>query len=309
MKDILWVERYRPNRVADVILPERYKVPFQKMVDTGEIPNLLLVSSSGMGKTTIARAMCDEIGCSSMLINGSLDGTKDTLRNEIKDFVSSMAMRGGRKYVILDEADGLSHQMQPAFRTFMEEFSKNAGFILTCNHQHRIIPALHSRVSTVEFRFTREEKTEMMKATIKRVMEILKLESVKFEPKAVASLVSKHFPDIRKCLNELQKYSSNGKIDSGILIDVDEVTLKKLLDGMKAKNFDAMRTWITETDMDQQTVFDKLYDISRTLWTPAGAAQAVIILAEYQEKAAVARNPDINLAAALIELSMMEWKP
>jgi DNA polymerase III delta prime subunit len=281
---------------------------FAKMVATGEIPNLILAGGPGVGKTTIAKAMCDELGCSFMVINGSLDGNKDTLRNEIKDFASSMSLRGGRKYVILDEADGLSHNMQPALRSFMEEFSSNCGFILTCNMPHKIIQPLHSRCSLVEFNLGKDEKAGLMKQTIKRCFDILKTEEVEFDPKVVATVVSKKYPDIRKILNDLQKYSMNGKIDSGILVDFDEVSLKNLLDAMRNKNMDAMLDWVHNSDIDQHDVYGKLYDIGRKEFTKESLPAVVDTLAEYQYKAAFAVNPDINLMAALINIAaQVEW--
>lgn len=309
MEEALWTERHRPKTIDDTILPERYKATFNKMIETGNIPNIILQGQSGIGKTTVAKAMLDQIGSPSMIINGSLDGNKDTLRNEIKDFASAMAMEGGRKYVILDEADGLSHNMQPALRNFMEEFSANCGFILTCNYAHKIIPPLHSRCALIEFNYHSSERNDLVKQTVKRVFEILQAEKVEFDPKVVATLVTKKFPDIRKVLNELQRYANNGKIDTGILIDFDEISLKQLVEAIKGKTFDQMHSWVMTADLDQHEVFDKIFEISRDQFTPGGAATAAVLLAEYQYKAAFAVNPKINLTACLVEMAAnVEWK-
>ena len=309
MKEVIWTELYRPKSIADTILPDRYKIAFEKMVETGNIPNLILSGSPGVGKTTVAKAMCDQLDCSFMLINGSLDGNKDTLRNEIKEFATSMSMRGGRKYVILDEADGLSTAMQPALRAFMEEFSSNCGFILTCNMHYKIIPALHSRCSLIDFSFEKAEKNELLKQVIQRAVSILKEQEIEYDLKVVASLAQKYFPDIRKLFNELQKYSANGKIDSGILVDFDEVSLNQLIDALKKKNFDGIHKWVTEQDIDQHEVYSKLYKSAHKYLDKENIAMLIVLLAEYQYKAAFAVNPQINLLACLVEIAgSAEWK-
>jgi DNA polymerase III delta prime subunit len=309
MDEVLWVEKYRPQTIEKTILPDRYKEMFAQMISSGSIPNLIIAGSPGVGKTTIAKAMCDELGCSFMIINGSLDGNKDTLRNEIKDFASSVSMQGGRKYVILDEADGLSHNMQPALRNFMEEFSSNCGFILTCNLPHKIIPPLHSRCSLVEFNFSKEEKHALLKKTIIRVVDILKEQEIEHDLKTVAALTQKYFPDIRKLINELQKYSNNGQIDSGILVDFDEISLKQLIVALKDKNFDSIHKWVIEQDIDQHEIYSKLYKTAHKYLSQDSIAMLIVILAEYQYKAAFAVNPQINLLACLVEIAQgAEWK-
>jgi DNA polymerase III delta prime subunit len=304
MEDFLWVEKYRPKTVADTILPDRYKEMFSEFVKQKNIPNLILSGRPGCGKTTIARAMLEELGCSYMIINGSLDGTKDTLRNEIKDFASSVSMKGGRKYIILDEADALTHHMQPALRNFMEEFSNNCGFILTCNYKHKIIEPLHSRCSLVEFNFTNSDKPIMLKAIFDRVLSILDGEKIVYDKKVIVEVLRKHFPDFRKIINELQKYSANGKIDSGILIDFDEISVKKLITAIKDKNFNEMRKWVSESDVDQNEVYRKLYDVGSKYLKTNSLPHLVMILAKYQYQAAFAVDPEINLTAALVECAI-----
>lgn len=309
MEEILWTERYRPTRIKDAILPERYKSMFDKMITTGSIPNLLLSGKAGLGKTTIARAMCDQMNCSYLMINGSLDGTKDTLRNEIKDFASSMSMTGVRKFVILDEADGLTHNMQPALRNFMEEYSRNCGFILTCNKPHKIIPELHSRCTVVDFDIQSNERADILKKTAKRIFTILDKEKVEYDKRTVVALINKHFPDIRKVLNDLQRYSVAGKIDSGILIDFDKTLLTRLMTMMKERKLMDIRKFVSETDMDGQDIYNKLYEVASEYFTPSSAASLVVLLSKYQDMSTRAPNPEITLCAALLEISAsLEWK-
>jgi len=304
MEEFLWCEKYRPHTVADTILPDHLKQSFQQIVSQKNIPNLILAGRPGIGKTTIAMAMLDELDCSYMMINGSLDGNKDTLRTQIRDFASSMSLKGGRKYIILDEADYLTHHMQPALRNFMEEFSSNCGFILTCNYKHKIIEPLHSRCSLIEFNFTNADKAMMAKAIFARVTDILTQENVDFDKKVVAEVVKKYFPDFRKTINELQKYSSNGKIDTGILTNFDEVSIKQLIAAIKAKNIKEMRTWVTTSDIDENEVYRKLYDVSSTYMPPQSIPALILILAKYQYQSAFAVDKEINLSAALVEIAI-----
>ena len=309
MEEFVWTEKYRPKTIDETILPERYKEMFRGMVNSGSIPNMILTGRAGIGKTTIAKAMCDELDCAHMVINGSLDGTKGTLRNEIKDFASTMAMSGKRKFVILDEADGLTPLMQPALRNFMEEYSSNCGFILTCNRPHKIIPELHSRCTKIDFDIASNEKNDIIKQYAKRIFHILTEESVKFDKKTVVALIQKHFPDVRKVINDLQRYSVNGEIDTGVMVSFDTISLKQLLDHMKKRNFESMRDWVAQNDIDDQEIYDKLFDVCNSLFKPSSSAQLVVLLAKYQDMGTRAPNPEITLCACLLEISAtLEWK-
>jgi DNA polymerase III delta prime subunit len=308
MEHYLFVEKYRPKTVEDTILPARYKDLFKDFVKQGNIPNLLLCGSPGVGKTTIAKAMIDELDSSFLFLNGSSEANMDALRNDIKQFATTTSLSGGRKYVILDEADGLSHHVQPALRTFMEEYSANCGFILTCNRKHKIIEALQSRCSLVEFNFTSKDKVEIGRQLFDRITDILDAENVEYDKKVLIEFIKKYFPDIRKMLNELQKYSSNGKIDTGLLVDFDDTSLTKLIQALQNKNLDGIRKWVTENEIDQSEVYTKLYDVATKYVKPASIPQLILILADYDYKASFATNPEINLAACLFEIgSEVEW--
>ena len=254
MDNFLWVEKYRPRTIAETVLPASLKATFQQFVDQKNIPNLLLSGPAGVGKTTVARAMLEELECDYIVINGSMNGNIDTLRNEILNFASSVSFTGGRKYVILDEADYLNaNSTQPALRNFMEEFSANCGFILTCNFKNRIIAPLHSRCSVVDFAVGKEDRPKMAAQFMKRALDILQREGVEFDKAVVATLIQKHFPDWRRVLNELQRYSSTGKIDSGILADLRETSIADLVQLMRDKNYTGMRKWVAENiDQDQK---------------------------------------------------------
>ena len=258
----LWVEKYRPKTIQDTVLSADLKQTFQQFVDDKVVPNLLLTGRAGTGKTTVARAMLEELGCDYIIINGSMNGNIDTLRNDISNFASSVSLSGGRKYVILDEADYLNpNSTQPALRNFMEEFSKNCGFILTCNFRNRIIEPLHSRCSVIEFKIPNKDKPKLAANFFKRVLSILEQENVEAEPKAVAAILERHFPDFRRTLNELQRYGATGKIDSGILVNVQETSLKELISFMKTKDFTNVRKWVGENlDTDPVVLFRKFYD-------------------------------------------------
>ena len=304
LQDYLWVEKYRPKTVEDTILPADLKATFQEFVNKKEVPNLILAGGPGVGKTTIARAVLEEIGCNYIIINGSMNGNIDTLRNEIKNFASSVSFTGGRKYVILDEADYLNPQStQPALRNFMEEFSANCGFILTCNFLNRIIAPLHSRCSVVQFKITNSDKPKLASRFLKRVTNILQSEKIEFEEKAVAGLILKHFPDWRRVLNELQRYSATGTIDTGILTSISEDNIKSLIKSLKDKDFIAMRKWVAENlDNEPDSLFRKIFDGCNEYLTPNSVPQMILFLGEYQYKSAFVVDQEINFVAFLTEV-------
>jgi len=302
--DFLWTELYRPKTIEDTILSPEYKKMFQKFVDQGNIPNLILSGTAGVGKTTVAKAMLEQLGCDYIVINGSLNAGIDVLRHDIQQFASSVSMLGGRKYVILDEADYLSaDKVQPALRNFIEEYSKNCGFIMTCNYKHRIIEPLHSRCTVIDFKIKKEDLPSLAGQFHKRAMQILKTENVEADPAAVAALIKMHLPDWRRVLNELQRYSASGKIDSGILTSLDPRAFKELTGFLKNKQFGDARRWlVANADTDTATLFRALYD-NCSQYVELGSIPAmVMVLAKYQYQAAFVADHEINLAAALVEL-------
>lgn len=300
----LWVEKYRPAKVADTILPADLKATFQQFVDNKSVPNLILAGGPGVGKTTIAKAMLEELDCDYIVINGSLNGNIDTLRNEIMNFASSVSIMGGRKYVILDEADYLNaNSTQPALRNFMEEFSKNCGFILTCNFVNRLISPLHSRCSVINFKIEKKQMPALAAEFFNRTKTILEKENVKYESKVVAEVITKHFPDWRRVLNELQRYSATGSIDAGILANLEEITLKELVKHMKGKDFTNVRKWIgINSDADQNSIYRNFYDNAVDYLKPHSIPQLVLILGKYQYQSAFAADPEINLASCMVEI-------
>ena len=304
LQDFLWVEKYRPKTIDNTILPNELKQTFKQFVEQKEIPNLILAGGPGVGKTTVAKAMLEELGCSYIVINGSMNGNIDTLRTEIKNFASTVSFTGGRKYVILDEADYLNPQStQPALRNFMEEYSANCGFILTCNFLNRIIAPLHSRCSVVQFKIATSDKPKLASQFMKRVEMILKSENVEYDQKVVAELILKHFPDWRRVLNELQRYSATGKIDTGLLANVTEVSMKKLLDALKDKNFSVMRKWVSENlDNESSVLFRNFFENAVNYFTPQSVPQLVILLGDYQYKSAFVADQEINMVAFLTEV-------
>jgi DNA polymerase III delta prime subunit len=304
MKNYLWVEKYRPDTIQKCILSSQLKDTFQQFVDDEHIPNLLLSGGPGVGKTTVAKAMLNQIGATHMMINGSEESGIDVLRNKIKNFASTVSFDTNRKFVILDEADYLNPQStQPALRGFIEEFHKNCGFILTCNFKNRIIEPLHSRCSVVEFRIPNEEKPKLAAQFFKRITEILEEENVKFNPKAVAGIIEKFFPDWRRCLNELQRYSASGEIDAGILVNISDENLKEMTGFLKEKEFGNMRKWVANNlDNDPARIYRKIYDTLYERLEPASVPQLVLIIADYQYKSAFVADQEINLLACMTEI-------
>jgi DNA polymerase III delta prime subunit len=304
LKEFLWTQRYRPKTVADCILPDDLKKTFQTFVKNGEIPNLLLAGGPGIGKTTVAMAMLEELGRDYIVINGSMNGNIDTLRTEIQSFASTMSFHGGRKYVILDEADYLNpNSTQPALRNFMEEFSKNCGFIFTCNYLNRIIEPLHSRCSIIEFKIGKKEKQQIAVQFLKRVVEVLDTEKVPYEKPVVSELIVKHFGDWRRVLNELQRYSASGKIDSGIFANISDDSVKTLIDFMRGKDYKNMRKWVAEnSDTDTSAFIRRLYDVMVTTVSPNNLPDIVLIVARYQYQSVHAVDQEINTLAMCTEL-------
>jgi DNA polymerase III delta prime subunit len=302
--ELLWVEKYRPKTIEDWILPENFKKTFQEYVTRKEIPNMILSGSAGVGKTTVARAMCEEIECDYIIINGSDESGIDTLRVKIKGFASSVSLTGtGRKVIIIDEADYLTANAQAAFRGVIEEFSKNCSFIFTCNFKNRIIQPLHSRCAVIDFKLQNGQKAKMASAFLKRVEQILKEEKVSYDLKVVAELITKFFPDYRRILNELQRYSVGGTIDVGILSNVGDFKITELVAFLKEKDFRSVRKWVAQnTDNDTHRIMREIYDKLYDVLNPATIPMAVILLGKYQYQAAFAADQEINLMAFLTEL-------
>jgi replication factor C small subunit len=299
----LWVEKYRPQTIDDCILPDALKNTFKEFVKQGNIPNLLLSGTAGVGKTTVARALCNEMGCDYIIINGSDESGIDVLRNKIKNYASSMSLSGGRKVVILDEADYLNpNSTQPALRGAIEEFASNCSFIFTCNFKNRIIDPIHSRCTVIDFK-ANGSKAKMAAAFFQRVCGILDTEKIAYEKDVVAAVVSKHFPDNRRVLNELQRYAAGGVIDKGILASVSDVRLNELISALKGKDFASARKWVTNNlDNDPSRIFRGIYDALYEQLQGNSVPQLVLILAKYQYQAAFVADHEINLIACLTEI-------
>ena len=310
MDHLLWTEKYRPKTIEDCILPERLKTPFQEYVNQKNIPNLLLSGGAGVGKTTVAKAMCNEIGCDYMVINGSDESGIDVFRTKIKNYASSMSLSGGRKVIIIDEADYLiPNSTQPALRNAIEEFAGNCSFIFTCNFKNRIIEPLHSRCAVIDFGLKNGEKAKMAGSFFKRIQSVLQSEKVDYDDAVIAELVKKHFPDFRRIINEMQRYSQFGKIDSGILVQMGDVEISNIVKYIKDKDFGAIRKWVATTEIDAATLYRKLYDGLYDVLKPQSIPQAVIIIADYQYKQAFVADPEINTVACLTELMVsVEFK-
>ena len=304
METFLWVEQYRPKDIESCVLPNNLKDTLTEFVSEGNLPNLILSGGPGVGKTTAAKAMLEQIGATYMMINGSEESGIDVLRTKIKNFASTVSLEGGRKYIILDEADYLNPQStQPALRGFMEEFHKNCGFILTCNYKNRIIQPLHSRCSTIDFTIPKTEKPTLAKQFMGRTINILDENKIRYENRVIAEVINKHFPDWRRVLNELQRYSVSGTIDAGILVNISETNIKNLMEGMKKKEFTNVRKWVVDNlDNDPSRLFRKLYDNLYNYVDNGSIPHVVVILAEYQYKAAFVADQEINLMACLTEI-------
>ena len=298
----LWVEKYRPHKIADCILPDAMKATFQEYVNRKEVPNLLLSGTAGIGKTTVAKAMCDEIGIDYLVINGSDNRGISTIQVDVKGYATSMSFSGGKKVVIIDEADNLTADAQKALRGIIEEVSINCSFIFTCNFKNRIMDAIHSRCSVIDFK-ANGSKAKMASQFFKRVEHILETEGVTYDKEVVAAVITKHFPDNRRILNELQRYSIGGTIDKGILASVSDVQLTELVKSLKSKDFANCRKWVTSNlDNDPARIFRTLYDKLYEALQANSVPPMVLILAKYQYQAAFVADAEINLIACLTEI-------
>jgi len=307
MNEFLWVEKYRPKKIQDCILPEDTKKTFSEFLKQKEIPNLLLSGTAGTGKTTVARALCEELGADYIIINGSDEGRQiDTLRHKIKNFASTVSLteHSNHKVVIIDEADYMNAEsVQPALRNFIETFHNNCRFIFTCNYKSKILPALHSRCTVIDFAIRNGQKVKTAQALMKRLGKILKDEQVEYDEKVLAELIQKHYPDFRRTINELQRYSVRGKIDSGILFSLSEANTKELVTILKEKRFNDMRKWvINNLDKEPSSLFSTIYNLLYSTLEGNSVPQAVLIIAGYQYKSAFVADQEINMVACLTEI-------
>ena len=304
MNEFLWVEKYRPQHISNIVLPKQIKKTFEDIVNGGELHNMLLTGTAGLGKTTVAKALCKELDLDYILINGSEEGNIDTLRGKIKKFASTVSLQGGYKVVILDEADYLNAQStQPALRGFIEEFSANCRFILTCNFKNRIIEPLHSRCTPIEFNIAKKDHPQLMADFMSRCKMILDAEGIKYDTKVVAEVIMKYCPDWRRVLNELQRYSASGVIDSGILVSIEEKNIDSLMSNLKGKNFKGMRQWVVDNiDGEPAALFRQIYDNMGDYVDPQSIPQVVLILADYQYKNAFVADHELNVVACLTEI-------
>mgnify|MGYP001287434469 FL=1 len=302
--EFLWVEKYRPQLIKDVILPSHIKATFEQIVNGGELHNMLLTGTAGLGKTTVAKALCTELDLDYLIINGSEEGNIDTLRNKIKQFASTVSLSGGYKVVILDEADYLNPQStQPALRGFIEEFSANCRFILTCNFKNRIIQPLHSRCAVIEFNIPKKDMPDLCKQFMSKCKVMLSTQGINYDTKVIAELIMKHQPDWRRVINELQRYSSSGTIDSGILVNLADDSIDDLIKFLKVKDFRKMRQWVADNiDSEPAAIFRKLYDTMYDYVDPKSIPQLVLTLADYQYKNAFVADHELNIVACLTEI-------
>ena len=304
-ESLLWVEKYRPKSIEDCILPETIKRTLRDVVKLNKIPNMMFTGTSGIGKTTAARAICNETQADYIIINGSDEGRMiDTLRTKLTQFCSTISLSGSRKVVIIDEADYMNaDSVQPAMRNFTERFADNCSFIFTCNYKNRIIEPIHSRCAVIDFSLKNGEKPVIASRFMKRVESILTDETIQYDKEVIAKLVLKHFPDFRRVLNELQRYSTSGEINSGVLANIKEMNLKELIDSLREKNFSKMRQWVVaNVDNDPATVYRKIYDELYNVVDKGSIPQAVLTIAEYQYKYDFVADQEINLVACLVEL-------
>ena len=304
--DFLFVERYRPQVIDDCILPDETKKTFKEFVEKGEIPNLLLAGPPGIGKTTIAKALCNELGADFYVINGSDEGRfLDTVRNQAKNFASTVSLTGSSKHkvIIIDEADNTGNDVQLLLRANIEAFYNNCRFIFTCNYKNKIIEPLHSRCAVIDFTIKGKQRVQLAGSFFQRLQSILDAEKIEYDQKVVAELVSKHFPDFRRVLNECQRYSTGGKIDSGILASFSDISVNELIKNLKDKNFSEVRKWVVSNlDNDASSLLRRIYDASFDCLTPQSIPAAVLVIAKYQYQCAFVADQEVNLLAALTEI-------
>ena len=303
--DFLWVEKFRPKKISDCILPSDLQEPFSEYVEQGKVPNMLLCGGPGSGKTTVAKALCVEVGLDYLMVNGSDEGRNiDTVRTTLNQFCSSVSMTGNRKAIIMEEADYMNpDSVQPALRGFIEKFGNNVSFIFTCNYRSRIIEPIHSRCAVFDFIIPNNEKPKIAERYLDRCETILDDEGVIYDKKVLVELIMKYFPDFRRVINELQRYATSGKIDTGILSSINEINLNELVSGLKGKKFSEVRKWANQNiDQDTTKIFRKFYDNLSGQLKPQSIPQAVLIIADYQYKSAFVADQEINLVACLTEI-------
>ena len=304
-EDFLWVEKYRPKRISDCVLPSDLQEPFSEFIEQGKLPNLIFAGGPGTGKTTAARALCEETQTDYLMVNGSDEGRNiDTVRTTLNQFCSSVSMTGNRKAILMDEADYMNPEsVQPALRGFIERFGNNVSFLFTCNYPNRIIDPIHSRCAVFDFTIPVNEKKKIGELYLKKCSEILGLNNIEYEKKVIAELIMKHFPDFRRVLNELQRYSVSGRIDTGILSSLEEVNIGELMSSLRGKKFSDVRKWAnSNSDSENTQIFRKLYDNLSSHLKPQAIPQAVLIIADYQYKSAFVADQEINLVACLTEI-------